>query len=162
MSLTAIGKIGVQVRSQRFCSAATRNQIVFESVRRKRLALRRGVTWERVTGARVRAEDFGATKRFCLRFLKGEVDSKKAIRRNSVMVLHKAAVHLALAGKFLRWDRVPQWRNGNRPALPEYLTKRLLPELTPPSASKQVRELHRCEVVTAARCSRSLLFREKS
>jgi hypothetical protein len=86
-----------------------------------------------VAGARVSKKGFVATKRHCMRYLTGEVNSQKTARMRSKMLLHKSAVHLMLAGKTIVWDRVPCWENGTRPSLPDYMVTRLVKDCTIPA-----------------------------
>ena len=96
-------------RQQEFPGAASRRAVAAAFVDRKLGALKKGVTWERQTGCRVRKSAFGAVKKREMRLLAGG-SAGTAAHRHSYMLRHKLAVHMVLTGKPIRcWAAVPDW-----------------------------------------------------
>ena len=97
-------------RLEAFPSAAERRAVCVAFAARKLGALRKGVTWQRITGCRICRSQFAGVKKRQMRVLAGDFVKKNSSVKDSLMVRAKLAVHMALTGKpIANWAGVEAW-----------------------------------------------------
>ena len=146
-------------RCSTFRRFSERKLIVLASVEHKLENLRYGVRWEYVTGCRFFRKDFLRIKKREMRWVRGQVRSKKSPCKHSFFVRFKCASHLVLRGReaVVDWDTVPDRSLFNCGILSERDLRFLLSGVRR-GLSLRARQHLREELQTAAACSWSFFF----